>query len=159
MSQNETSNDLGAMISQLLSDPQKVQQIQQMASSLGLGSVQSTAQPSDAACSSQSPHPPQNGTTSPSGAPDLSSLISALGLGQPASPQSPALDPSILIGLQGIMQRFSQSSPGVDLLRALRPLLSERRAKKVDDAVRMMQLIQALPALKEIGLFRMGGGL
>lgn len=155
MSQNETSNDLGSMISQLLSDPQKVQQIQQMASSLGLGS----AQPSDTACSSSPPHPPQNGTNSPSGAPDLSSLIGALGLGHPTPSQSPALDPSLIIGLQGIMQRFSQSSPGVDLLRALRPLLSEKRAKKVDDAVRMMQMIQALPALKEIGLFKTGGGL
>ena len=51
MSQNENSNELGSMISQLLSDPQKVQQLQQMASSLGLGA----AQPSDAACPSNSP--------------------------------------------------------------------------------------------------------
>ena len=44
-----------------------------------------------------------------------------------------------------------------DRLRALRPLLSEKRAKKVDDAVRIMQLVQLLPTLKESGLFRLGG--
>ena len=39
----------------------------------------------------------------------------------------------------------------------MRPLLSPRRARKVDDAIRIMQLIQLLPALKESGLFALGG--
>ena len=148
MSQNENSNELGSMISQLLSDPQKVQQLQQMASSLGLGGTQ----PSDAVC-------PSNPSSSPQSSTNLSSLIGALGLHQPAASQPPVPDPNLLISLQSVMQRFSQSNPGVELLRALRPLLSESRARKVDDAVRMMQLIQALPALKEMGLFRSGGGV
>ena len=64
LSQNENSNELGSAISQLLSDPQKVQQLQQMASSLGPGA----AQPSDAACPSNPSSAPQNSTNlSPSG--------------------------------------------------------------------------------------------
>ena len=63
----------------------------------------------------------------------------------------------LLLKLQSAMQSLSQPSPGVELLRALRPLLSEKRAKKVDDAVRIMQLVQLLPTLKESGLFRLGG--
>lgn len=59
--------------------------------------------------------------------------------------------------IQNAMQMFSQSNPNVDLLRALRPLLSQKRAKKVDDAIRIMQLIQILPMLKESGLFGFGG--
>lgn len=56
MSQNQNTPNLSDMISQLLSDPQKMQQFSQMASSLGLGG------------NSQQ-------TNSPS-APDLSSLLS-----------------------------------------------------------------------------------
>ena len=37
MSQTENTPDLGAMISQLLADPQRMQQLGQMAASLGLG--------------------------------------------------------------------------------------------------------------------------
>ena len=45
------------------------------------------------------------------------------------------------------MQMFSQSNPKcLDLLRALRPLLSQKRAKKVDDAIRIMQLYNRDPA-------------
>ena len=39
---------------------------------------------------------------------------------------------------------------------ALKPHLSEERSKKVDDAVKIMQLIKLLPLIKESGLF--GGG-
>ena len=55
--------------------------------------------------------------------------------------------------IQKVMQLFSQSNPKIDFLRALRPLLSEQRAKKIDDAIRVMQLVQALPLLKESGIF------
>ena len=84
--------------------------------------------------------------------PDLSAV-----LGAAPRETKPAIDPSLLLKLQSAMQSLSQPSPGVELLRALRPLLSEKRAKKVDDAVRIMQLVQLLPTLKESGLFRLGG--
>ena len=132
MSQTENTPDLGAMISQLLADPQRMQQLGQMAASLGLGA------------------PAQS--SSCGGLPDLSAV-----LGAAPNETNPVIDPSLLLKLQSAMQSLSHPSPSVELLRALRPLLSAKRAKKVDDAVRIMQLVQLLPTLKEIGLFRLGG--
>lgn len=212
MSQNENSNDIGSMISQLLSDPQKVQQIQQMASSLGLGAAQPQNNPSpdspwmNTAQNNSPPNenPPQNGMdfssllqnfnntapnfseqnfnnasqnnfasqkdfalqngTNPNNMPpfDLSKLMGALGQNQNQNqnqPQNQALpfDIGAIMKIQRAMQMFTQSNPRVDFLRAIRPLLSEKRAKKVDDAIRIMQLIQVLPLLKESGLFSFGG--
>ena len=137
MSQTENTPDLGAMISQLLADPQRMQQLGQMAASLGLGAPAQSSSNESASCG---------------GLPDLSAV-----LGAAPRETKPAIDPSLLLKLQGAMQSLSQPSPGVELLRALRPLLSEKRAKKVDDAVRIMQLVQLLPPLKESGLFRLGG--
>ena len=137
MSQTENTPDLGAMISQLLADPQRMQQLGQMAASLGLGAPAQSSFNESASCG---------------GLPDLSAV-----LGAAPRETKPAIDPSLLLKLQGAMQSLSQPSPGVELLRALRPLLSEKRAKKVDDAVRIMQLVQLLPTLKESGLFRLGG--
>lgn len=201
MSQNENSNDIGNMISQLLSDPQKVQQIQQMASSLGLGAAQPQNNPPpdspwmNTAQNNSSPNenPPQNGmdfssllqtlnppnfgeqnnftqqnnfasqngtNPVPNNMPpfDLSKLMGALGQNQNQPPnQAPPFDIGAIMKIQRAMQMFTQSNPRVDFLRAIRPLLSEKRAKKVDDAIRIMQLIQVLPLLKESGLFSFGG--
>ena len=137
MSQTENTPDLGALISQLLADPQRMQQLGQMAASLGLGAPAQSSSNEAASCG---------------GLPDLSAV-----LGAAPRETKPAIDPSLLLKLQSAMQSLSQPSPGVELLRALRPLLSEKRAKKVDDAVRIMQLVQLLPTLKESGLFRLGG--
>ena len=137
MSQTENTPDLGAMISQLLADPQRMQQLGKMAASLGLGAPAQSSSNEAASCG---------------GLPDLSAV-----LGAAPRETKPAIDPSLLLKLQSAMQSLSQPSPGVELLRALRPLLSEKRAKKVDDAVRIMQLVQLLPTLKESGLFRLGG--
>lgn len=137
MSQPENANDLGSMISQLLADPQRMQQLGQMAASLGLGAPAQSSSNEASPCG---------------GLPDLSAL-----LGAAPKETAPTFDPSILLKLQGAIQSLSHPSPSVELLRALRPLLSAKRAKKVDDAVRIMQLVQLLPTLKEIGLFRLGG--
>ena len=101
----------------------------------------------------------QNGTNSagqaPSGA-DLSSLLSTL-QSSPSRANAPAISMDTILKIQRTMQALSRSNPNIDLLRAMRPLLSPRRARKVDDAIRIMQLIQLLPALKESGLFALGG--
>lgn len=137
MSQAENTPDFGSMISQILADPQRMQQLGQMAASLGLGAPAQSS---------------SNGSAPAGGLPDLSAL-----LGAAPNETNPVIDPSLLLKLQNAMQSLSQPGPGVELLRALRPLLSEKRAKKVDDAVRIMQLVQLLPTLKESGLFSLGG--
>ena len=101
----------------------------------------------------------QNGTNSAGQAPqgpNLQSLLSTL-QGSQSGANAPAISMDTILKIQRTMQALSRSNPNIDLLRAMRPLLSPRRARKVDDAIRIMQLIQLLPALKESGLFALGG--
>lgn len=215
------TENIGDLLLQQLNDPQKMQQLGQMLSSLGLGgpaNVQTNAQQASSEPNlsallsalqqqmenrssgqnqpSQAPAganlsallstlqqqmengskgnsasdlsslllslqqgAAQNGTNSagqaPSGA-DLSSLLSTL-QSSPSGANAPAISMDTILKIQRTMQALSRSNPNIDLLRAMRPLLSPRRARKVDDAIRIMQLIQLLPALKESGLFALGG--
>lgn len=215
------TENIGDLLLQQLNDPQKMQQLGQMLSSLGLGgpanaqtnAQQTSAEPNLSALlsalqqqmenrssgqnqPSQAPAganlsallstlqqqmengskgnsapnlsslllalqqgAAQNGTNSagqtPQG-PDLSSLLSAL-QGSQSGANAPAISMDTILKIQRTMQALSRSNPNIDLLRAMRPLLSPRRARKVDDAIRIMQLIQLLPALKESGLFALGG--
>lgn len=139
-------DDISSRINQILSDPQSMQQLQTLAQSLGLSAPAETAVP-----------PP-----SPSGGIDmnqLGALLSQFGLGQQQqAPPPPSIDMNSILQIQKAMQLFANGNKNVELLRSLRPLLSERRQQKVDDAVRIMQLIQMLPMLKEAGLFGALGG-
>ncbi len=138
--------DLSQRISQILSDPQSMQMIQSMAQSLGLNPPAPEPAPLP-------PSPPP----APSNDFDISQLAAMLGqLGlnqQQAPPTPPPIDMNTLLQVQKAMSLFTQGNKNVDLLRSLRPLLSSARQKKVDDAIRIMQLIQMLPMLKESGLF------
>lgn len=215
------TENIGDLLLQQLNDPQKMQQLGQMLSSLGLGgpasaqtnAPQASSEPNLSALLSALQQQMENGSSgqnqpsqAPSGAnlsallstlqqqmengskgnsasdlsslllalqqgaaqngtnsagqtpqgPDLSSLLSAL-QGSPSGANAPAISMDTILKIQRTMQALSRSNPNIDLLRAMRPLLSPRRARKVDDAIRIMQLIQLLPALKESGLFALGG--
>lgn len=112
-----------------------------------------------------------NGGASSSG-PDLSALAGLLGGGQNAAPPaeeaapSPAfdlggLDINMLMKMQQMMSSVPKNDKNTDLIRALKPHLKEERQDRVDEAIRMMQLMNMLPMLKESGLFGNGllGGL
>ena len=62
---------------------------------------------------------------------------------------------NMIMKMQKIFSKMQADNDDIALLRALRPHI--KNEKKVDDAIRIMQLLNALPALKESGLF--GGGL
>lgn len=211
------TENIGDLLLQQLNDPQKMQQLGQMLSSLGLGgpaSAQTNAQQASSGQGSSEPNLSallsalqqqmenrSSGQNQPSQAPaganlsallstlqqqmengskgssasDLSSLLLALQQGaaqngtnsagqalsalqgSPSGANAPAISMDTILKIQQTMQALSRSNPNIDLLRAMRPLLSPRRARKVDDAIRIMQLIQLLPALKESGLFALGG--
>ena len=211
------TENIGDLLLQQLNDPQKMQQLGQMLSSLGLGgpanaqtnaqqasSGQASSEPNLSALLSSLQQQMENGSSGqnqPSQAPaganlsallstlqqqmengskgssasDLSSLLLALQQGaaqngtnsagqalsalqgSPSGANAPAISMDTILKIQRTMQALSRSNPNIDLLRAMRPLLSPRRARKVDDAIRIMQLIQLLPALKESGLFALGG--
>lgn len=58
-----------------------------------------------------------------------------------------------LAGLLGKEQKDSR----VDLLRALKPHLSEKRAKRVDKAISILKIAAILPILREEGLLDLFG--
>ena len=80
---------------------------------------------------------------------------------QPPAPQSEQDSP--LAGMDGDMMQmimkvapllsgFRQEDDSTRLLRALRPMLSEERQKKLDEGTKLLQLMRMLPLLKNSGI-------
>lgn len=71
----------------------------------------------------------------------------------PPPPQS-NMDFSSFAKIASIMSALSapQSDPRCDLLKALRPMLSSSRQQKIDQAIKMLQLLTVLPKLKELNI-------
>lgn len=120
-----------------------MKQLKSLASSLGIGSDGENAQNTSAS--------PENSA--------LASLMSALSQNGNSNSNPPANLPDMnsIMKLQKIFSSFSKEDDNIRLLRALRPHLKEQNRKKVDDAIKIMQLISVLPMIKEAGLF--GGDL
>ena len=98
------------------------------------------------------------------GGQDLSQLLETAGamFGQPQTEpprqtppeELPQIDPALLLKLTKLFTLLSHSEPDprADLLRALRPLVSETRQERIDTASRMLQLLRLLPQLRELEL-------
>lgn len=141
--------DLSQQLNQFLSDPNSMRQLQGVLNNLGLGQGQGEARPAEAPPSAPGP--------------DLSALAGALGAlggsGQGAAPAQPAngagaLNPNALAmaaKLAPLLGQINQEDDATRLLRALRPLLSPARQKKIDEAVKILQLMRFLPLLQGMG--------
>lgn len=81
------------------------------------------------------------------------------GAGGAASGTGATPDLGAISKLTGILNSFNQSDKNVELLRALKPHFSPARASKIDDAVRIMQLIHAWPSVRDSGLLGSLGNL
>ncbi len=57
--------------------------------------------------------------------------------------------PSDLLGAIG---KFSADDDRTALIKALKPLLSEQRQKRADEAIKILRLMQLLPLLRESGI-------
>ena len=65
----------------------------------------------------------------------------------------PDMDPAIISKIAGIIQKFNTGGDTRSaLLLALKPLVSKRRQKKVDTAIKLLRLIDILPYLKDSGI-------
>ena len=67
-----------------------------------------------------------------------------------------SLDPNVLSRVAKIMSTLNRANENDDrtqFLSSLKPLLSEKRQKKADEAMKMMHLFDVLPLLKESGIF------
>ena len=66
------------------------------------------------------------------------------GLGMP--------DLSQLASLAPILQAFNSHDERLDFINALKPLLSENRRHKADEAMKLVKLLSVLPLLRERGI-------
>ena len=154
--------DMVAKLSAMLNDPESLNQIQQVVQSLtGPQSGQ------NAAPDAQQP---------PAPSPDMVRMLQSAMAPATAGPGAdqkkagnpnpmsadmlkgllPGIDIATLIKVQRALSTVDNDDKNIQLLRALRPHLTHQREERIDEAVRIMQLIHVLPMLKESGLF--GGG-
>lgn len=115
-------------ISQILSNPEALKQVQSLGRQLGL----SGAEPKESA-----PAPP---------IPSMPSMM----------PKSDMMSDDMLTAvtrLAPLMQKMKSDDDTTRLLYALRPFLSAEKQKKLDNAEKLMKFIKIIPFLKENGLF------
>ena len=98
----------------------------------------------------------------PSTLSQVQGLLQSLSGNAETAPQKPAPPPqkdemaSLLPTLQRLGPLLScarQEDDTTRFLRALRPLLGEARQKKLDEALKLLNLLRMLPLLKGAGLF------
>ncbi|WP_195282117.1 hypothetical protein [Harryflintia acetispora] len=144
--------DMASALGSLLNNPQTMQQIMNLANQLGLGG-DGAAPAADA----QPPAAPPPAQPQAQPAPPLQNLFTPPPA-QPAAPNAAAnllgnLDVNTIAKVSQILQGLNTRDSNVELLLALKPHFGEKRQKKVDDAIRIMQLVKMLPLLKETGIF------
>lgn len=148
-------DDLNQQINQILSDPQSMQQLQSMASALGLTSAAPPEPQTNPPPANPQSGNSQSGSLDPSA---LAGLLGSLGGGAaaPMAPAAPAASPELLqtvTKLAPLLSQVNREDDSTRLLRALRPLLGEARQKKLDEAIKILQMMRLLPLLKESGVF------
>lgn len=75
----------------------------------------------------------------------------------PSVDEGSAPDIAALASLAGALKSSAAEDDNIRLLMALKPLLHEERRRRVDGAVKILRLINLLPALRESGI--LGGDL
>lgn len=117
-------DDLAGMVSELLKDPQALEQIKGLSGLLG-----QTSKPQETSTKSV-PAAPQ---------PDLSIL-------PPDAMQT-------VVKLMPLLSSMNKEDDTTRFIKALRPLLSDKRKTKLDEAAKMLHMMKVLPLLKKQGIF------
>lgn len=84
----------------------------------------------------------QDGKNTEAKAPPTPTELSAMGFP----------DISVVSKLAPIISEFGKHDEKADFIAALKPMLSNERRKKADEAIRLMKLIDVIPMLKNQGL-------
>ena len=136
--------DLSARLEQLLSDPQMLSRLGELAAGLGLGAGQGQPPPAEDS-------PPPSGS-----APGRSAGFRLRGgrrRGGDAGGGTPAAgllsDPALLGRIAQVVSSLSTPDRDTQLLMALQPFCSEHRRKKVEEAAQLLRIIRLLPLLEE----------
>ncbi len=150
--------DMSGKLNEILSDPKAMEQISQLAGMLGLGKDAQSAAPPAPSAAQPSPEPAANAA----GLGNLAGLASSLGgmgalgglLGGGGNALSGANGETLqaMTRLLPLLNSFQQEDDNTRLLHALRPMLGEERRKKLDEAVKIMQMLRLLPLLKNQGI-------
>lgn len=122
--------DLAAMITQFLNSEEGMAQLGAVSKALGIDIPQSE---------------PQNNAPQGFAMPNFQNAAS--------SQAAPQIDINTLMMMQRAISMMGQEDKNTELLRALKPHFSPERAKKVDDAIKLIRLIRLLPIAKEMGIF------
>ena len=128
-------DDMTSRLSEILGDPASMEKLRSLAAMLS-GTKQQEGTPA-AAQQRSSPQPAPNTSSPPSAA--------------------PTVDPElmrVMMKLAPAFSRMRQDDSSTQLLRALRPFLGESRRKKLDEALRLLQLARMLPYLRNSGLLQ-----
>lgn len=72
--------------------------------------------------------------------------------GETNESNSLGLDFSAISKLSGLMGGVNSNDKRFELIRAIKPMLSESRRYKADEALKMLQLFEMLPKLREQGM-------
>lgn len=158
-------SDLSEQLSAILSNPEAQKNIRSLLSSFGGGNTESNAPPKEASSGNSILGNLFGGGNTESNAPSKEASSgnsfggnlfggNLFGGNLFGGNDGPGLDIDALMKIQKVLSSMNQDDKDINLLRALRPHL--REPGRVDEAIRILQLISVLPALGESGLF--GGG-
>lgn len=126
-------DDISSRLSEILSDPASMERLRNLAAMFS-GTSQQENEPQQAP-------PPQNTQRAPP---------------QPQG-QMPSLDPQVMglvMKLAPVLSAMRQEDNSTRLLNALRPFLGEDRRRRLDEAMRILQLARILPYLRNSGLLQ-----
>ena len=88
----------------------------------------------------------------------LGELAQSLGLPAPDIPENPGKntgnepDAAMLMSLANALGQSNKNDDNINFLMALKPLLSDEKKPRVDRAVKILRLMNMLPALRESGI-------
>lgn len=148
-------DDINDRLSEILSNPDSMRQIQSLMSSLGTG----TAGAAPAQPAGEGAYP----ATGTGGLPDMSMLSNLLNsMGGSAQQTPPATGTNsdadgaqvmaAISQMAPLMQKMREDDDSTRLLRALRPMLSHEKQTKLDESLKIMQLLRLMPMMKNSGI-------
>lgn len=134
-------DDMSSRLNEILNDPASMEKIRNLAAMFGNSNQQGGQAPA------QQPQPQQQQQPQRQNMQNQQSVPSG----------TSGIDPEMMRSVMKLAPVFShmrQDDSSTQLLRALRPFLGETRRGKLDEALRILQLIRMLPYLRNSGIFQ-----
>ncbi|MCI1965561.1 MAG: hypothetical protein LKJ17_05445 [Oscillospiraceae bacterium] len=119
-------DDLPSMLNDFLKSPDSMEKIKNLASMLSGGDGPGPSPPPEP------PAPAVPDNRAPSGM-DADSM-------------------RMIMKFAPMISKFRQEDDSTRLLRALRPFLKDEKKKKLDEAIRLMQIVKMIPFIRQSGL-------